>query len=184
MAFAEPRVLAHLLSDNSSTIPVLDKPGAVANALLLAGHPFLLRLPSLRSRWTLSSLREELAPLWRPSPRCSGELHWERNGTVFYSLNAVERQLTGGAAAADSKPLRTHEPCQRLLHLLESDVRAVHGVVKLEQGRACPAWRRLGRAAGALRAVADAVTATAMLPARLALRELIASSTQARRPPK
>ena len=63
MAFAEPRVLAHLLSDNSSTIPVLDKPGAVANALLLAGHPFLLRLPSLRSRWTLSSLREELAPL-------------------------------------------------------------------------------------------------------------------------
>ena len=30
MAFAEPRTLAHLLSDNSSTIPVLDKPGAVA----------------------------------------------------------------------------------------------------------------------------------------------------------
>ena len=46
MAFAEPRVLAQLLSDNSSTIPVLDKPGAVANALLLAGHPFLLRLPT------------------------------------------------------------------------------------------------------------------------------------------
>ena len=37
LAFAEPRTLAQLLSDNSSTIPVLDKPGAVANALLLAG---------------------------------------------------------------------------------------------------------------------------------------------------
>ena len=32
---------------------------------------------------------EELAPLWRPSPRCSGELHWERNGTVYYSLEEV-----------------------------------------------------------------------------------------------
>jgi hypothetical protein len=72
MLFPLPRPLPDLLRDTTSSLAPIDKAGAVANALLLASHPWLLRSSKPRSRWTLDSLRSELAPL-RAARRRAGE---------------------------------------------------------------------------------------------------------------
>ena len=93
MLFPLPRPLPDLLRDTTSSLTPLDKAGAVANALLLASHPWLLRSSHSPPRWTLESLRGELSPLFHPEfSRCAGDLHWAQNGTVYYSDDGRARR--------------------------------------------------------------------------------------------
>ena len=159
MLFPLPRPLSDLLRDTTSSLTPLDKAGAVANALLLASHPWLLRSSHSPPRWTLDSLRGELAPLFQPNTHCAGDLHWAQNGTVYYSDDGRARRR------------RTREPCARLLRLLATAEGAAHGVVNLEGNETCAATLGpLGAAMGDLRAVADAVTAAQLVPALTNLR--------------
>ena len=85
MLFPLPRPLPDLLRDTTSSLAPIDKAGAVANALLLASHPWLLRSSLSPPRWTLDSLRSELAPLFQPNTHCAGDLHWAHD-TSFAQL--------------------------------------------------------------------------------------------------
>ena len=83
---------------------------ALANAVMLASHPWLLHLAGLDVHPSLATLLEELAdgPLWTASTSCLGERHSTRaNGTVWYSKAGVCRDTRSLLVVVPTVPAQT-----------------------------------------------------------------------------